>query len=179
MAPGWLSLQQNWVLGIFPEGKGGRYVGLTTLPPPCADCLEIWEPQPTGTLRACPGLSGMGLLYKLYKACRYGIFLGHVNKKTNMGRIKTSNVWIHVILMRVRVAILPWKSNMYYMFLVYVCILTYPACKAHALYYIIISKLIHEDWWTDDRHKEAYRSFADSPERGEEINKYIVKYIYI
>ena len=25
--------------------KGGRCVGLTTLPPSCADCLEIWEPQ--------------------------------------------------------------------------------------------------------------------------------------
>jgi len=37
-------------------GKDGRYVGLTTLPPSCADCLEIWEPQPTGTLWACPGL---------------------------------------------------------------------------------------------------------------------------
>jgi len=31
-------------------------VGLTTLPPSCADCLEIWEPQPPGTLRACPDL---------------------------------------------------------------------------------------------------------------------------
>jgi hypothetical protein len=40
----------------FLGGKGGRCVGLTTLPPSCADCLEIWEPQPTGTLRACPGL---------------------------------------------------------------------------------------------------------------------------
>jgi len=38
-------------------GKGGRCVGLTTLPPPCADCLEIWESQPPGTLRTCPGLS--------------------------------------------------------------------------------------------------------------------------
>jgi hypothetical protein len=37
-------------------GKGGRCVGLTTLPPLCADCLEIWEPQPPGTLRACQGL---------------------------------------------------------------------------------------------------------------------------
>jgi hypothetical protein len=37
-------------------GKGGRCVGLTTLPLSCADCLEIWEPQPPGTLRACPGL---------------------------------------------------------------------------------------------------------------------------
>jgi hypothetical protein len=37
-------------------GKGGRCVRLTTLPPSCADCLEIWEPQPPGTLRACPAL---------------------------------------------------------------------------------------------------------------------------
>jgi hypothetical protein len=40
----------------FLEGKGGRCVGLTTLPHSCADCLEIWEPQPPGTLWACPGL---------------------------------------------------------------------------------------------------------------------------
>jgi hypothetical protein len=35
--------------------KGGGCVGLT-LPPSCADCLEIWELQPPGILRACPGL---------------------------------------------------------------------------------------------------------------------------
>jgi hypothetical protein len=40
----------------FLGGKVGRCVGLTTLPPSCADCLEIWEPQPPETLRACPGL---------------------------------------------------------------------------------------------------------------------------
>jgi hypothetical protein len=32
------------------------WVGLTTLQPPRADCHEIWEPQPPGTLRAWPGL---------------------------------------------------------------------------------------------------------------------------
>jgi len=37
-------------------GKGGRYIGLTTLPRSCSDCLEIWEPKPPGTLNACPGL---------------------------------------------------------------------------------------------------------------------------
>ena len=36
-------------------------VGLTTLPPACVDCLEIWEPQLPGTLRACLR-SAQGLL---------------------------------------------------------------------------------------------------------------------
>jgi hypothetical protein len=40
----------------FLGGKGSRCVGLTTLPPSCADCLEIWEPQSPGALRACPGM---------------------------------------------------------------------------------------------------------------------------
>jgi len=39
----------------FLGGKGDRCVGLITLPPSCADSLEIWEPKPPGTLRACPG----------------------------------------------------------------------------------------------------------------------------
>jgi hypothetical protein len=43
---------QEYFLGV----KSGRCVGLTTLPPSCADCLEILEPQPPGPLRACPGL---------------------------------------------------------------------------------------------------------------------------
>jgi hypothetical protein len=41
---------------VISWGKGGRYVGLTTLPPSCADCLKIWAPRPPGTLRACEGL---------------------------------------------------------------------------------------------------------------------------
>jgi len=41
---------------IFPGGKGDRCVGLTTLPPSSADCLEVWEPQPPGNVRFCPGL---------------------------------------------------------------------------------------------------------------------------
>jgi len=35
-----LSLWQKWVLGIFPGGKGGRCVGVTNLPPSCADCQK-------------------------------------------------------------------------------------------------------------------------------------------
>ena len=36
--------------------KGGRCVGLTTLPPSCADCLENWDPQTPGTLNASRGI---------------------------------------------------------------------------------------------------------------------------
>ena len=35
--------------------KGGWYVGLENLPHLYTDCLEIWEPHPPGTLKACPG----------------------------------------------------------------------------------------------------------------------------
>lgn len=36
--------------------KGGRCVELSTLPPYCAECLEIWEHQTTGALRDCQEL---------------------------------------------------------------------------------------------------------------------------
>ena len=39
--------------------KGGRCVGLTILPRSYADCLEVWEPQTSGTLCI------QGLLYFL------------------------------------------------------------------------------------------------------------------
>jgi len=37
----------------FLGGKGGRRVWLTTLRLSCTECLEIWQPQPPGTLRTC------------------------------------------------------------------------------------------------------------------------------
>ena len=36
-------------------GKSGRCVGLKPLPPSCAECHEIREPQPRGTVRPVPG----------------------------------------------------------------------------------------------------------------------------
>jgi len=39
---------QEYFLGVKAAGAYGSQ--------PCADCLEIWEPQPPGTLKACPGL---------------------------------------------------------------------------------------------------------------------------
>jgi hypothetical protein len=47
-------------------GKGGRCLGLINLPPSCADCLEIWEPQPPGSFRASSG-PVQGLVYFLSK----------------------------------------------------------------------------------------------------------------
>jgi hypothetical protein len=48
-------LTQMSTRNIFWGGKGGWCMGVTTLPPFCANCLEIWEPHPPGALRACPG----------------------------------------------------------------------------------------------------------------------------
>ena len=63
MALGLTQPLTEMITGKFPWGEGGRCVGLPTLPPSCADCLEMgastcWNPQ---------GLSRpvMGLLYLL------------------------------------------------------------------------------------------------------------------
>ena len=58
---GWLSLEQNWVPGVFPGGKGGRCVRLTTYhhPVPLSrnlGTLTFWNPL--GLFRPV-----MGLLY--------------------------------------------------------------------------------------------------------------------
>jgi hypothetical protein len=45
---------------MFSGGKGGRCVGLTTLPPLCADCLEIWGSlnllETSGPVQTCNGI---------------------------------------------------------------------------------------------------------------------------
>ena len=46
-------------------GKGGRCVRLT-LPPSCADCHAIWEPQHLGTLRASPSLYKNDFTFTFY-----------------------------------------------------------------------------------------------------------------
>ena len=49
-------LTENEYQEYFLGGEGDRCVRLTTLPPSCADCLKIWEPQPPGALWISPGL---------------------------------------------------------------------------------------------------------------------------
>jgi len=51
----WAS-NRNECQEYFLGGKVSRCIGLTTLPPSCADCYEIWEPKHPGTLSACLGL---------------------------------------------------------------------------------------------------------------------------
>jgi len=72
------SFRPHYVLGVnsasdgnkyqeyFLEGKGGRCLGLTNLELSCADYLEIWKPQPPGTLRVWNS-PAQGLLHILYK----------------------------------------------------------------------------------------------------------------
>ena len=45
--------------------KVGRYLGLTTLPLSCADCLKILEPRPVGALWACFLLKPIVLIMQL------------------------------------------------------------------------------------------------------------------
>jgi len=60
--------------------KGGRCVGLTNLPPSCADCFEIWETQTARTLKFCP---------RLYRGS-YNIQLGAPRQTLTIIRVKKS-----------------------------------------------------------------------------------------
>ena len=60
---------------IFWGVKGGRCVGLTILPPSCADCLEIWAPQTPGTLKAWTGIALPFILLN-----KQGSYLQHFKK---------------------------------------------------------------------------------------------------
>jgi len=60
----WISLQQKWVQGLLSGGgKGGQCIGLTTLPPSCAHCLEIWEPPTPGNLRGVQACNGIDFTF--------------------------------------------------------------------------------------------------------------------
>ena len=73
-----LASNRNEYQEYFLRGKGGRCVGLTTLPPSCADCIKIWEPTPPGTIKACPGLqkdcSTSLLCFYIWNLCIYFMY---------------------------------------------------------------------------------------------------------
>jgi hypothetical protein len=54
-----LPVRERGTRNIFWGGGGVKFcrcVRLTSFLPLCADCLEVWEPQLPGTLRAFPGM---------------------------------------------------------------------------------------------------------------------------
>jgi len=57
-------------------GRGSRCIELTTLPPSCANCNEIWEAHPPETLRACPGLYRDCFTFALYCYIAVAVELG-------------------------------------------------------------------------------------------------------
>ena len=74
---GRLSLSQKWVPHVFPGGKGGRCVRLTTLPPSCAAVMKSGNlnfMEHSGPLQACNGtaLRYTTLLVSVYIVLKTG-----------------------------------------------------------------------------------------------------------
>ena len=80
---GRISLWQKWVpSGVFPGGKGGLYVRLTTLPPSCAVVMKYGNLnflESSGPLQACNGTAlrytnynYLLILYSLRPTCWCG-----------------------------------------------------------------------------------------------------------
>ena len=64
-----LGSTQPLVLGVFPGGKGGRCVRLTTLPPSCTVVMKSGNlnfQETSGPLQACNGTAFYLLLWKQY-----------------------------------------------------------------------------------------------------------------
>jgi len=64
-------------------------VGLITLPP--SGCLEIWEPQPPGKLRACPGplrvCFAVASYTCLYVVCFFFFFVLLLDREISTGEL--------------------------------------------------------------------------------------------
>ena len=94
-----LLVEARKVAGLIPNGvigilhlhtTSGRNmvlcVRLTTLPPSCVDYLEIWEPQPPGTLRKCKGIA-LSLPITLF-AVFYYILKRHYESKAILSMLR-------------------------------------------------------------------------------------------
>ena len=65
----------------IPGGKGGRCVRLTTSPPSCAECHEIWGPKTPGNLWATPGLLRDSFTFYLFI---FILMAWDINKEINI-----------------------------------------------------------------------------------------------
>jgi hypothetical protein len=82
---------------MFPGSKGGRCVELTTLPPSGADCLEIWDPQPPGILRACRVCNRIALPFTVFTSLQLHCF--------TLFLVTT----VSILFPQSRLNILPWR----------------------------------------------------------------------
>ena len=62
--------------------------------------------------------------------------LGLIKWKAGRKLMYKRNIWVAVLQL-----LLPWKSNSHYIFWVCVFSFTYPTCKAHAPYYMVVCDL--------------------------------------
>jgi hypothetical protein len=72
---------------------------MTTLPPSCAECLEIWEPQPPGTLWAFQACNGIAhhttrshLVGHFYAICTHKVLVAIGKRLTLEGHIEIVTV---------------------------------------------------------------------------------------
>jgi len=100
----------------FLGGKGGRCVWLTTLSLSCADCLEIWQPQPPGTFRAF-SRPVMGLLFFFIFHCldRLPLDDGNVRMSRTSAQNCQSNLRDIPQQRRSHLAMAQFKALLYYM----------------------------------------------------------------
>ena len=64
----------------IPGGKGVRCLGLSTTPPSCAECNEIWEPKPPGNFRVSPGLLRDTFTFTFFTKQIYSASVGEIKR---------------------------------------------------------------------------------------------------
>jgi hypothetical protein len=82
----------------IPGGKSGRCVRLTSSPPSCAQCHELWEPKPPGTLWTTPGLLQDSFTFTYTVNCTNTVSYGHSSACVN--HIRGSSALVNVNFIR-------------------------------------------------------------------------------
>jgi len=91
-----ISLQQKLVPGVFPGGKGGRWVRLTTLPPSRAVIMKYGNLnflEPSGPLQACNG-TALPLPLPIFRKWTSTCF-GHICSPSSVG---TPYIYIYIYI---------------------------------------------------------------------------------